>query len=322
MEENRQDTPQQASPNPFAEQLASFDAEAEQNFGSNANEGSQSSSPTVEEAFTTTTEQQEVVAPQEQPQYPQEIPEQGQPLDAKNDERRYQYWQSQAAKRDNEIAELRKQIESTQQPQAPVEQAKPVEEFPPPPEAPRKPSGFSLEEAMNDRQSESARYLNEKESWDTDIRQYDTLRHQYDLALMQEKLDAQNKYISTQESRREAQIQQGRQVQQISEHVQGHYGFTPAETDEFIKTMSNPESISMDNLVQLFRMNKAGGQQPKANTGPSPDFQQMKNAQQIPSPMGVMPSQANQSTRSDEDSIMDDLITSHQAKNPWTTGGK
>ena len=126
--------------------------------------------------------------------------------------------------------------------------------------------------------------------------------------------------MSTQESRREAQIQQGRQVRQISEHVQGHYGFTPSETDEFIKTMSNPESISMDNLVQLFRMNKAGGQQPTTNAGPSATFQQMKNAQQIPSPMGVMPSQANQSTRSDEDSIMDDLITSHQSKNPWTTG--
>ena len=319
MEENRQDTPQQpAQTTPFAEQLASFDNEVEGKFG--AQDGSQPSSPTVEDAFTQTTEQQEVVPPNGQPQQPQEIPEQGQPIDAKNDERRYQYWQSQAAKRENEVSQLRQQLEQTQQPQAPVEEAKPKEEFPPPPEAPRKPSAFSYEEAMNDRQSESARYLNEKESWETDIRQYDTLRHQYDLAVMQEKLDKQNEYISTQETRREAQVQQGRQIKQISEHVQGHYGFTPDETQEFIKTMSNPESISMDNLVQLFRMNKAGGQQPTPNAGPSPTFQQMKNAQQIPSPMGVMPSQANQSTRSDEDSIMDDLITSHQSKNPWTTG--
>ena len=319
MEENRQDTPQQpAQTNPFAEQLASFDNEVEGRFG--AQDGSQPSSPTVEDAFAQTTEQQEVVPPNGQPQQPQEIPEQGQPIDAKNDERRYQYWQSQAAKRENEVTQLRQQLEQTQQPQAPVEEAKPKEEFPPPPEAPRKPSAFSYEEAMNDRQSESARYLNEKESWETDIRQYDTLRHQYDLAVMQEKLDKQNEYISTQETRREAQVQQGRQIKQISEHVQGHYGFTPDETQEFIKTMSNPESISMDNLVQLFRMNKAGGQQPTPNAGPSPTFQQMKNAQQIPSPMGVMPSQANQSTRSDEDSIMDDLITSHQSKNPWTTG--
>ena len=318
MEENRQDTPQQpVQTNPFAEGVASFDNEVESRFGAKVEEGSQPSSPTVEEAFTTTTEQTEVVAPA---QPPQEIPQQTQPLDPKNDDRRYQYWQSQAAKRENELIELRKQIEHSNQVEAPAEEAKPVEELPPPPNAPRKPGGFSYEEAMSDRQSESARYLEEKESWETDIRQYDTLRHQYDLAVMQEKLDKQNEYISNEQNQREAQVQQGRQIQQITEHVQGHYGLTPNETKEFIQTMSNPESISMDNLVQLFRMNKAGGQQPTANAGPSPTFQQMKNAQQIPSPMGVMPSQANQSKRSDADSIMDDLITSHQSKNPWTHG--
>ena len=318
MEENTQDTQQPAIQNPFAPAVGNFDSEVEQKFGTQANEGSHENSSTVEDAFTKPTEQQEIGTPQQgQPQRPEEIPQQGQPLDAKNDERRYQYWQSQAAKRENELTELRQQVEETQQPQAPVEQPAPVEEFPPPPEAPRKPGGFSYEEAMSDRQSESARYLEEKESWETDIRQYDTLRHQYDLAVMQEKLDKQTEYISNEQSQREAQVQQGRQIQQISEHVQGHYGFNPEDTKEFIRTMSDPGSISMDNLVQLFRMNKAGGQQPAVNAGPSPEFQQMKNAQQIPSPMGVMPSQTNQNTRSDEDSIMDELINSHNSKNPW-----
>ena len=320
MEENTQDTQQSETQNPFATpEIDSFDKQAEQRFGGQTNEGSKESSPTVEDAFTTQTEQQAVQTPQQgQPQQSQEIPEQEQPLDAKNDERRYQYWQSQAAKRENELAELRQQVENNQQTQAPEEQAKPVEEFPPPPEMPRKPGGFSYEEAMSDRQSESARYLEEKESWDVDVRQYDTLRHQYDLAVMQEKLDKQNDYIVGQENQREAQVQQGRQVQQISEHVQGHYGFTPEDTKEFIRTMSDPSSISMDNLIQLFRMNKATGQQPAVNAGPSQEFQQMKNAQQIPSPMGVMPSQSPQDTRNDEDSIMDELINSHNSKNPWT----
>ena len=321
MEENTQDTQQAVTQNPFAPSVESFDSEVEQKFGTQANEGSHENSSTVEDAFTRPTEQQEIGTPQQgQPQGPEEIPQQGQPLDAKNDERRYQYWQSQAAKRENELVELRQQVEETQQPQAqaPVEQPAPVEEFPPPPEAPRKPGGFSYEEAMSDRQSESARYLEEKESWETDIRQYDTLRHQYDLAVMQEKLDKQNDYITGQENQREAQIQQGRQVQQITEHVQGHYGFTPEDTKEFIRTMSDPGSISMDNLVQLFRMNKAAGQQPAVNAGPSQEFQQIKNAQQIPSPMGVMPSQSPQDRRNDTDAIMDELINSHKSKNPWT----
>ena len=92
MEENRQDTPQQpVQTNPFAEGVASFDNEVESRFGAKVEEGSQPSSPTVEDAFTTTTEQTEVVAPA---QPPQEIPQQTQPLDPKNDDRRYQYWQS------------------------------------------------------------------------------------------------------------------------------------------------------------------------------------------------------------------------------------
>jgi hypothetical protein len=320
MEENTQDTQQAEVHDPFTTSAVDvFDSQVEQRFGAQPNEGSEVSNSTVKDAFTTQTDKQEAQTPQEgQSQQPQEIPEQGQPLDAKNDERRYQYWQSQAAKRENELAELKQQVENNQQTQAPGEQAKPVEEFPPPPAMPSKPSGFSYEEAMSDRQSESSRYLEEKESWDTDIRQYDTLRHQYDLAVMQEKLDKQNDYIVDQESQREAQVQQGRQVQQISEHVQGHYGFNPEDTKEFIRTMSDPSSISMDNLVQLFRMNKAGGQQPAVNAGPSQEFQQIKNAQQIPSPMGVMPSQSPQGTRNDADTIMDELINSHKSKNPWT----
>ena len=82
--------------------------------------------------------------------------------------------------------------------------------------------------------------------------------------------------------------------------------------------MSDPKSISMDNLVQLFRMNQAGVQQQGVPTGPSPEFQQAKNAQQIPSPMGVMPAQGNQTQQNNEDSIMDELINSHKSKNPWT----
>ena len=97
---------------------------------------------------------------------------------------------------------------------------------------------------------------------------------------------------------------------------------SPQEAQEFITEFSNPESVNMDNLVQLYRM-KQGGAAPVQQTAeapaiPSPAFQQTQRAQQVPSPMGVMPSQSPQSTRTDADSIMDDLINSHKTKNPWT----
>jgi hypothetical protein len=313
MEENRTDTPQMTE---AQQQVNAFDTEALNQFG--ATESSDNNNLTVEDAFFKPTEQKTEGAPQTEQAPPvEETPTQ----DAKNDERRYQYWQSQAAKRENELQALKQELETTKAApatQAPQEQAETVQEFPPPPMAPKKPARFSREEAWSDQSSESAKYLDEKESWDEDISQYNELKHQYELALMQEKLDKQTSYLSEQEQQRQNKIEQGRQISQISEHVQGHYGLTPTETNEFIRTMSNPESISMDNLVQLFRMNQAGAQQQGSPTGPSPEFQQAKNAQQIPSPMGVMPAQGNQTQQSNEDSIMDELINSHKSKNPWT----
>ena len=317
MEENRTDTPQTSE---AQQNINAFDTAALNAFGAPSQEGSNESNLPVGDAFSTTTEQKTEEAPQQEQAPPvQETPSQ----DAKNDERRYQYWQSQAAKRDNEIQALRQELETAKTTPAPATQeaqkpAETVQEFPPPPVAPKKPTRFSREEAWSDPSSESAKYLDEKESWDADMSQYNELKHQYDLALMQEKLDNQNKFLQGQEQQRQAKIEQGRQLQSISEHVQGHYGFTPAETNEFIKTMSNPESISMDNLVQLFRMNQANSNPAAQPKGPSENFQQARNAQQIPSPMGVMPAQGNEPARNDSDTIMDDLINQHKSKNPWT----
>jgi hypothetical protein len=44
----------------------------------------------------------------------------------------------------------------------------------------------------------------------------------------------------------------------------------------------------------------------------------MQNAQQVPSPMGVMPSgQSNADGRSVEDKIMDTMVGNFNSKNPW-----
>ena len=318
MEENIQET----SPTNPNDAESAFNTDVLSKFGAKVDESSSESNLSVEDAFFKPTETNTEEAPhQEQAPQVQETPTQEAPLDAKNDERRYQYWQSQTAKRDNQLDALRKELDdvkaSNEASNNQAQQSEPVEEFPPAPLAPKKPARFSREEAWSDAQSESARYLDEKDQWDNDISQYNELKHQYDLAVMQDKLDKQDARYTEQEQQRQNKIEQGRQIQSISEHVQGHYGFTPGETTEFIKTMSNPESISMDNLVQLFRMNQAGGVQQQP-TGPSEGFRQAKNAQQIPSPMGVMPAQSPEDNRNDSDKIMDDLINNHKSKNPWT----
>ena len=62
-------------------------------------------------------------------------------------------------------------------------------------------------------------------------------------------------------------------------------------------------------------MNQAVGQSIAASKGPSEDFRQAKNAQQIPSPMGVMSGQTE--TKSNTDSIMDEMIETYNKKNPF-----
>ena len=136
------DTPQAANPN---------DA-------NNAFEGpwptEDSNNTSVEDAFLgsqETTETQEQAPVQQSTPEPAPIQEQAQEYSAKNDEKRYEYWQSQTAQRDNQLSEIQRQNEQLQTQmqamQAPQPEAEPVEEFPAPPERPKKPRTFSREEA-------------------------------------------------------------------------------------------------------------------------------------------------------------------------------
>ena len=260
-------------------------------------------------------------APQEAPST-QEQPQQ--PVDPKNDDTRFQYWQSQAAKRENELKQMQEQMQQyqaqfqaqqTQQAPAP-EKAK--EEFPPPPERPGKPRNFNRQEAYEDPNSESARYLDEVDEWRDNMDEYTMLKGQYDNAIMQENIQKMQTQQEEAEKTRQAKIQQANQMREVSELVQGHYGMSQQETQDFIKTMSDPSSITVDNLVQLYRMQKGmAAQAPATTAAPSPAFTQTQNAQSIPSPMGVVTGESNTDTRSDSDQVMDDLINSFNSKNPW-----
>ena len=82
-----------------------------------------SSNTSVEEAFfgsQETTEPQEQASP-EPMGTPESAPiqEQAQEYSAKNDEKRFEYWQSQAAKAQNQVAHQQQQLEQMQQAQAP-----------------------------------------------------------------------------------------------------------------------------------------------------------------------------------------------------------
>jgi len=314
MTDNNIDTPQSANPN-----------DSNQAFeGPWPTEDSNTTS--VEDAFfggQDTEQVQDEASPVEGTPETAPIQEQAQEYNAKNDERRFEYWQSQASKTQNELAnsqkkyeELQAQVNAMQAMQQQPSQ-EPVEQFPAPPDKPNKPRTFNREEAYADPNSESARYLEDYESWRDDMVEYNSLKQEYTVAQMQERLDAQEKIRQDEIQRQQAYAQQQQQMQGVSQHLQGHYGFDDSDAQEFIQQMSDPNSLSLDNLVQLYRLQKGQGQ-PAQNTGPSPEFQQTQRAQQIPSPMGVQTGQGQgNDARSESDKIMDNMIADFKSKNPW-----
>lgn len=241
---------------------------------------------------------------------------------AKNDERRFQYWQSEADKVKNENNQLKAQMQQMAQAQqvqkAPVQNEPEVQEFPPPPEKPKAPAGFNRSEALEDPNSASAQYLSELDNWRDDIIQYNGLKSEYQTALLNEQFQKQEQIRVNDIKRAQAYQQQQRQVSDIRNRVQGEFGFSNEEATDFIQKMSNPNSLTMDNLVQLYRMQKGSGQTVQTQpTGPSETFNQQARAQQVPSPMGVLPAQQNESTVSAEEQIMDSMISDYKKNNPW-----
>ena len=303
----QQDTPQPAKEHASLEEAI---------FGSNE------SSSNISDVFTTGKEETTTEAPAiGQPEVSTEVKQE---TTQDNDTTRYQYWQSQADKMKAENQRLQtamqqqQQMQQVPQVQQPVQEAPVEQAFPPPPEKPGKPGQFSREEAYSDPSSESARYIDAVEAWRDDMTEYNGLKSQYDAAIVQEKVE-KIEATRVQEAQRQEAFQRDRQQKnEVYKYVTGHHGLSKEQAVDFINTMSQPESVNVDNLVALYRLNKGGSPQ-QANPGqPSETFQQMKNAQQVPSPMGVMPSgQSNADGRSLEDKIMDTMIGNFNSKNPW-----
>jgi len=315
----QQDTPQENVQTETAkDQYVSLE---EAVFGAENNEGSSN----ISDIFTTGQESETNTAPTEgQPEVSKEGSTSIQPDSSDNDTKRYQYWQSQADRYKNELEQAKQQQQQVQsntaQPvEAPVPERK-IEEFPPPPERPQRPRTFSREEAYTDSSSESARYLDSQEDWDEQMVEYSALKGQYESALLQDKLDKMESARLEEGQKREAMIANQQRQSEVVSYVTGHHGLSEAEAADFIKKMSDPASINIDNLVQLYRLTNGMNSANISNNTPqpSPAFQQTQNAQQVPSSMGVMPAgQSNVDGRSVEDKMMDTMVGNFNEKNPW-----
>jgi len=239
-----------------------------------------------------------------------------------NEEKQYQYWQSQADKARNEKEQLTAELEKLRQAPPtqpkPVEPAKPAEEeieqFPEPPVKPTEPQGFNMEEAYSDQYSASAKFLKEKEQWHDDMYQYNDLKTNYVAAVNQQYIDKMNKQQDKQRAAYELQTRQKSVLDNVKQTVISKYGADQSTVDNFIQEMSKPEALSIENLWKLYNLNNGKQGAPT----PSPDFKQTQQMQFVPSPMGVMPSAETQaSSRSPEDIVMDDMLSDYKGHDPF-----
>ncbi len=250
-----------------------------------------------------------------------------------NEQVRYQYWQSEAAKLKNQLNEvkeyapmvdyLRANPEAVQSitpgGKAPAEAAptsQEREEFPPPPAKPEQPRGFSRDEAIADPNSDSAVYLDSVEKWRDDMMQYNSLSSQYEIATMRESYNKKIEGLEAVEQKRQQAATQRAEMDNVRSYVSSNYDLGN-DVEDFITTMNDPKSINMDDLVGYYKWKKGVAPNvgaPAPITPPSNSFKQVQRAQSVPQPMGVQPAQSNAPTNPD-DGFMSAIVNSENNTN-------
>jgi len=228
----------------------------------------------------------------------------------KNDPDQFQYWQSQADKRAAEVDMLKSQMAEVMtkvsQPAeaAPVEKETVLEK----PVKPSKPADFDRSEALTDPDSASARYLAKQESY---------------LEAMSDYVASSNERVLQTMTQQQQQQEAVARDQKVLRDLQSNYNYTPEQANDFVAQMSSPDSLSLDNLVQLHQLKMNSGSQQVTQITPEAQqkaavMNQRNEKLSIPKPIGVQPGASDQSpTKNVEDKMMDAMIGNFNKRNPF-----
>jgi len=231
--------------------------------------------------------------------------------DPKEDANQFQYWQSQADKKTVEVETLKSQMsemmKAIQSPKtAEINTAK--EETVERPVKPIKPADFDHSEAIADPDSKSAKYLAKSTEYMEDMTDYTS--------------SLEEKRISSLRAMEEQTKKQAQEAQLVSD-LQRNYGYDQASANDFLVKMTAPESMSLDNLVKLHKLN----QEPAGNqtiTQVNDDalrkqanMMQQKSKLSIPRPIGIQAGVNMQSSKTSENKMMDSMLNNFKKKNPF-----
>ena len=108
------------------------------------------------------------------------------------------------------------------------------------------------------------------------------------------------------------------------------HNMKPEEVDQFVSYMSSPESVSVDNLVNLWNNQKSPNQAsapqgtPQAyregTNVPDETAEAMKRQREklsMPQPVSVQPGSGQGADKPIESTVMDAMISDYKKQNPW-----
>jgi len=229
--------------------------------------------------------------------------------DPKSDPGQFQYWQSQADKRSAEVDMLKSQMAdvmskvSTPQADKPTQQETVLQK----PVKPVKPSSYDHSEALTDPDSASAKYLTKQSSYLEDMTEYVELSNDY--------------YVNQMNQQQETQKAMARD-NKVMQDLQVKYNYTPEQANDFMQKMSSPDSLSLDNLVQLHQLKQPNAAQQVTQITPEAQkkvalMNQRQEKLSIPKPIGVQPGASDQSlsNKNTEDKMMDAMIRNVSKRN-------
>ena len=180
--------------------------------------------------------------------------------------KRFAYWQSEAAKAKNELERVKEYlpivkyieenphvlsaVEKSLVGEEQVEQPQKIQR----PQPPVRPSNYNYADAYNDPESESFKY---REAYE--IYRDNTINY---LTQIEEE---RTRKFQEMEYQRQQQVAKQQMLSSVGQELMARQ-FSPVEIQEFITEFSNPSSITLDNLIDLYKLKKGKLQQPQQRT--------------------------------------------------------
>tara|TARA_R100001460_G_scaffold23732_6_gene47789 strand:+ start:22701 stop:23645 length:945 start_codon:yes stop_codon:yes gene_type:complete len=238
------------------------------------------------------------------------------PENADSEQQRYQYWQSRYDQKASEFDAMSQKISEYEKiaPIAEYIQENPAvlknvarslsgdnpsvpsqeksQELLKKPQRPTKPTNYDATEAYMDQDSASFKYRAELDNYRDEMIDY------------QEKVEEQRiqalRHQEAQIQQRQEEYQQAQAVNGMRNRLINEFGYADDKAEEFLSHYSSPESITLDNLVQLDRLRNSPSQQEVAMKQKVQAMQNQKQRMQVPTPTAIQSGNAEPNFSDDD----------------------